>query len=113
MSTLEVVALRILALEVANACGGAKNKAYVIVVIGGMGLGPNMAVLEFVHAVHGFGLCMGGQETNLGQDKHLITIKTRREEYHLFNFPGVIIQFLEDVFPSGHGNKSIKTLSAH
>jgi glucose-6-phosphate isomerase len=42
MGTLKVIAKRILAFEVANANGGAKNKAYVIVDIGGMGLGPNM-----------------------------------------------------------------------
>ena len=39
MSTLEVIALRILALEVAYASGGAKNKARVIGDIGGLGLG--------------------------------------------------------------------------
>ena len=60
MSMLEVIALRILALEVANACGGAKNKAYVIVDHGGLGLGPNTAVIAFVHAVHRFGLRMRG-----------------------------------------------------
>jgi hypothetical protein len=58
MSTLEVIAKRILALEVANTNGRAKNKAYIIADIGGLGLGPNMAVILFVHAVHGFGLRM-------------------------------------------------------
>ena len=60
MSTLEVVAMRILALEVANAHGGAKNKAYVISNVGGQGFGPDMANVAFVHAVHEFGLCMRG-----------------------------------------------------
>ena len=61
MSNLEVVARRILALEVANAFGRAKTNAHVIVDIGGLGLGPNMAVIAFVHVIHGFGLCMGEQ----------------------------------------------------
>ena len=37
-----------------------KNKAYVIANIGGLGLGPNMAVIAFIHAVHEFGLHMRG-----------------------------------------------------
>jgi hypothetical protein len=36
VNTLEVIAKRILALEVANANGGLKNKAYVIADIGGL-----------------------------------------------------------------------------
>ena len=91
MSTLEVIALRILALEVASASGRANNKAHVIAHIGDMGLGLNMAVIEFVHAVHGFGLRMRGQNTNWGEDKHSITIKLRGEELHLLNLQGVII----------------------
>jgi hypothetical protein len=59
---LEVIAKMILALEVANASGGSKNKAYVIADISGLGLGPNMAAIAFVHAVHGFGLRMRGQD---------------------------------------------------
>jgi len=77
MSMLEVIAHRILALEVANASGGAKTKAHVIGDIAGLNLGPNMAVITFVHAVHGFGLRMRGRETNWGKDKHEITIKAR------------------------------------
>ena len=61
MSTLEVMTKRILALMVANASGGAKNKAYVIVDIGGLSLSPNMTVIAFIHAVHGFGLYMRRQ----------------------------------------------------
>ena len=38
MSTLEVIALRICTLEVANASGRAKNKAHVVGDIGGLGL---------------------------------------------------------------------------
>ena len=60
MNTLEVVALRILALKVANAGGRAKNKAYVILNVGGLGFNLDMAVVTFVHAVHGFGLCLRG-----------------------------------------------------
>jgi hypothetical protein len=56
MSTLEVVASRIMALEVANAGGRLKSKAYVIGNVGGLGFGPDMAVVAFIHAVHGFGL---------------------------------------------------------
>ena len=67
MSTLKVIALRILALEVANASGGAKNKAHVIGDIGGLGLGPNMAAIVFVHAIHGFGLRMREKDTNWGR----------------------------------------------
>ena len=52
MSTLEVIALRILALEVPNVSGGTLNKAHVIGDIGGLGFGPNMAVMAFVHAIH-------------------------------------------------------------
>jgi hypothetical protein len=85
VSTLEVIAMRILALEVANASGGAKNKAYVIVDIGGLGVGPNMAVIAFVHAVHGFGLRMKGRDAYRGEDKHPIPIKVRRWEIYLFN----------------------------
>jgi hypothetical protein len=39
MSTLEVIVKRILALEVANARGGAKSKAHVIGDIGALGFG--------------------------------------------------------------------------
>jgi hypothetical protein len=102
--------LRILALEVANASGGAKRKAHGIGDIGCLGLGPNMAVIAFVHVVHRFGLRMRGRETNWGEDKHHITIKAWAQEIHFLNSQGVIIQFLEDVFPTGHGNKSTKTL---
>jgi hypothetical protein len=66
MSTLEVIALRILALEVANASGGTKRKVHGIGDIGCLGLGPNMAIIAFVHAVHGFGLCIKGRDTNRG-----------------------------------------------
>ena len=110
MSTLEVITLRIWTLEVANASGGAKKKANVIGDIGGLGLGPNMAVIAFVHAFHGFGFRMRGRDTNWGEHKHTITIKPRGEETHLFNLQGVIIQLLEDVFTTGHGGKSTKTL---
>ena len=91
MSTLEVIALKICTLEVANASGGPKRKAHVIGDIGGLGFGPNMAVIAFVHAIHGFGLCMRGSPTNWGEDKHHITIKARGEEIHLLNVQGVII----------------------
>ena len=85
MSTLEVIALRILALEVANASGGAKSKAHVIGDIGCLGLGPNMAVIAFVHTVHGFGLCMRRRDTYWGKNKHLNPIKARGQEIHLLN----------------------------
>ena len=62
MNTLEVIAKRILALKVANACKGAQNKPHVIADIGGMGLGPNMVVIAFVHAVHEFGLRMRARD---------------------------------------------------
>ena len=64
MSTLKVITQRILAQKVANASGEAKNKAHVIGNISGQGLCPNMAVIAFVHAVHGFGLRMRGRDTN-------------------------------------------------
>ena len=80
MSTLEVVAQRILALEVANASGGAKNKAHVIADISGLDLGPNMDAIAFVHVVYGFGLCMRGQDINWGEDKHPITSKQGRKK---------------------------------
>jgi hypothetical protein len=60
MSTLEVIAKKILALEVANPTGGLKSRAQVIGDIGGLGFGPNMTVIAFVYAVHGFGLRMRG-----------------------------------------------------
>ena len=59
--------MKILALEVANASGGAKNKAHVIGDIGGLGLSPNMAVIVCVHAVHGFGLRMRERNTDWGK----------------------------------------------
>ena len=67
MSTLEVIAMRIWTLEVVHASGGAKNKAYVIVDIGGLGSGSNMTIIAFVHAVHGIGLRMRGQNNNWGK----------------------------------------------
>ena len=85
MSTLEEIALRIWTLEVANAKGRAKRKAHGIGDIGCLGLGPNMAVIAFVHAVHRFGLRMRGRDRNWGEDKQDIAIKTRGEEIHLFN----------------------------
>ena len=91
MNTLEVVALRILALKVANAGGRAKNKAYVILNVGGLGFNLDMAVVTFVHAVHGFGLCLRGWNINGGGDKQLITIKTKRKEIHLHDLQSVII----------------------
>jgi hypothetical protein len=91
MSTLDVITLRILALEVANASGGAKRKAHVIGDIGCLGLGLNMAVIVFVHAVHGFGFRMMGGDINWGEDKHHITIKARGEEIHLLNLQDVLI----------------------
>ena len=72
-------------MEVANTTGGAKNKADVIGDIGGLGLSPNMAVIAFVHAVHGLGLLMRGRDTEWGKDKHEITIKARRQEIDLLN----------------------------
>jgi hypothetical protein len=91
MSTLEVITLRILALEVANISGRARRKAHGIGNIGCLGLGPNMAVIAFVHAIHGFGLRMRGRDINWGEDEHHITIKAWGEEIHLFNSQGVII----------------------
>jgi hypothetical protein len=76
MSTLEVIALRILAQEVANTSGRPKRKPHGIGDIGCLGLGPNMAVVAFIHAVHGFGLRKRGRDTNWGEDKHHITIKS-------------------------------------
>ena len=64
MNTLEVVIMRILAHEVANTCGGAKNKAYIVSYVGGLVLGPDMVVVALVHAVHEFGLRMRGQNDN-------------------------------------------------
>jgi hypothetical protein len=63
---LEVIAKRILALEVANASRRLKSKAYNIVNIDGLDFGPTMAVIAFVHAVHGFGLCMRGRDAYWG-----------------------------------------------
>ncbi len=91
MSTLEVIAVRIWTLEVANAKGGAKREANDIGDIGGLGLGPNMAVIAFVHAVHRFGLRMRGRDRNWREDKQDIAIKGRGEEINLFNSQGVII----------------------
>ena len=64
ISMLEVTALRIWTLEVANASGRAEREAHVIGDIGGLSLSPNMAVIAFVHAFHGFGFCMRGRDTN-------------------------------------------------
>ena len=50
-----------------------------------------MDVVAFVHDVHGFGLHMKGRHANGGEDKHLITIKSRWNEIHLFNLQRVII----------------------
>ena len=48
---------------------------YIIGDIGGPGFGPNMAVIAFVHAVHGFGLRMRGRDTNWRNGKHHIIIQ--------------------------------------
>ena len=60
MSTLKVVASRIMTLQVANVGGRTKNKAQVIGNVGGLGFGLDMAIEAFVHTVHGFGLRMRG-----------------------------------------------------
>ena len=109
MNTLKVVASRIMTLQVANAGGRTKSKAQAIRNVGGLGFGPNMAVVAFVHAVHRFGLRMKRGDTN-GGDKHLITIKARRKEIHIHNLQSVIIYLLEDVFHTGHRNQSTQTL---
>ena len=62
MSTLKVVASRIMTLQVANAGGRTKNKAQVIGNVGGLGFRPDMAVEAFIHVVHGLGLRMRGQD---------------------------------------------------
>jgi hypothetical protein len=62
MSTLKVVASRIMTLQVANAGRRTKSKAQVIGNVGGLGFGPDMAVEAFVHAVHGLGLRMRGRD---------------------------------------------------
>ena len=67
MSTLKVIASRILTLEVANAGRRTKSKAQVIGNVGGLGLGPNMAVIAFVHAVHRLGLRMRGRDAYWGR----------------------------------------------
>jgi hypothetical protein len=85
MSTLEVITKGILALEVANARGGEKNKAHIIGDIGGLGFGPNMTIIAFVHAIHGFGIRMKGREAYWGEDKHKISTKSRGHEIELFN----------------------------
>ena len=85
MNTLKVVASRIMTLEVANTGGRMKSKAQVISNIGSLGFRPDMAVIAFEHAVHGFGLCMRGGDAYWGKDNHLIPIKVRRKEIHLFN----------------------------
>ena len=41
-----------------------KNKAHVIGDIGGLSLGPNMAVITFVHIVYEFGHRISGRDTN-------------------------------------------------
>ena len=58
MSTLKIVTRRIMTLQVANAGGRTKSKAKVIGNVGGLGFGPDMAVVAFIHAVHRFGLRM-------------------------------------------------------
>ena len=55
------------------------------------GFWSDMAVIAFVHAVHGFGLGIRGWDTNRGEDKHPIPIKARREENDLFNLQCIII----------------------
>jgi hypothetical protein len=50
-----------------------------------------MAVVAFVHAVHGFGLRIRGRDAYLGVDEHPLPIKVRRQEIDLFNLQGVII----------------------
>ena len=62
MSTLKVVASRIMTLQVANAGGRTKSKAQVISNVGGLGFGPDMVVKAFVHVVHGLGLRMRGRD---------------------------------------------------
>ena len=91
MSTLKIITLRILALEVANTSGGTKSKAHVFGDIDGLGFGPNMAIIAFAHAVHGFGLRMRGGDINWGEGKHHITIKTRGKGFYLLNWQGVIV----------------------
>ena len=110
MNTLKVVTSRIMTLQVANAGGQIKSKTQTIRNVGGLGFGPDMAVVAFVHAIHRFGLRMRRGYTNGWEDKHLITIKARRKEIHIHDVQSVIIYLLEDVFPTGHRSQSTQTL---
>lgn len=70
VKSLEVIKMRSLALQMANASLRAENKTYVIVDVGDFNFGPYMAIVAFVRAIHGFGHRMKGQDAN-GECPHI------------------------------------------
>lgn len=58
MSTLEVVAMMIVVLEVEEGGQGLKIWALIYADLGDLGLGPNMAIVTFVHVVLKFDIHM-------------------------------------------------------
>ena len=69
MTLLKVDALWILALKVANIHGRLECQLDVIASVGGLDLGPNMAIIVLIHAVHRFGLGMGRQGTKAPKEE--------------------------------------------
>ena len=67
MSTLKVVASRIMTLHVANARRQTKSMAQATHNVSDLGFGPDMDVIAFVHDVHRFGLRMRRGDTNGGR----------------------------------------------
>jgi len=85
MSTVQIVTVGILALEMADASRRPKGKTQGIGNVGGLGLGPNMAIVPFIHALHGSSLGLGGGRTNWREYEHASTIELRREETDFLN----------------------------
>jgi len=64
MRTVQVVIVEILALKVADTNKRPKGKTEGVSNIGGLGLGRDMAIVTFIHALYGSNLGPGGECTN-------------------------------------------------
>jgi len=102
MCTVQVVAVEILALKVANASRRPKDKTERVSYVGGLGLGPDMAIVPFTHAFHRPSLGLGGGRTNWRENKHSSTIKMWREVRDFVNSQFGVISFLHNAFATRH-----------
>ena len=94
-SMLKVLAMKILAMKVANTDGGSKGKVKVVADVGRHNLGPEMAIVPLVHAEHGFGIGMRCGSTHGWKEKEDITIICWRQKLNLYYLNFVIIYLFE------------------